>query len=199
MDLDTTDYTVWVFDLDDTLYPETQYISQAYTEIAQKIARRSDHDEQEMANFLLDEFRLGKRHALFDRFLNQFHLDVSVKQEMLHLLRTIKVTEPLVLYPGMKQLLNTLIIQKKQRYIITNGNVEQQKNKVEQLGIESLFDGIIYANEFSPKPNTASWEVLSTKFQLKRSDAVYIGDSESDRTFADRCKIAFIEATTFLK
>jgi HAD superfamily hydrolase (TIGR01549 family) len=147
----------------------------------------------------LDEFRLGKRHELFDRFLNQFHLDGSVKQEMLHLLRTFRVSEPLVLYPGMKRLIDTLIIQKKQRYIITNGNVEQQKNKVEQLGIESLFDGIIYANEFSPKPNTASWEVLRAKFQLNRSETVYVGDSESDRTFADRCDIAFIEAGYFLK
>ncbi|MBK7636811.1 MAG: HAD hydrolase-like protein [Saprospiraceae bacterium] len=68
--------------------------------------------------------------------------------------------------------------------VITNGNVIQQKNKINSINWHGLKSKInfIFANEHAPKPDPSSFNFVKEQINFKM--AVYIGDSLSDEEFA---------------
>jgi HAD superfamily hydrolase (TIGR01549 family) len=83
--------------------------------------------------------------------------------------------------------------------VITNGNPQQQKNKIKQINWQGLDSKIrfILANEFIPKPNPGSFKETNIK-QTELSQTVYIGDSNTDEEFAANIGIAFIHINLVL-
>lgn len=65
--------------------------------------------------------------------------------------------------------------------MITDGRPEDQRAKIQALGIEPLFDEIIITDELGGieyrKPNTAAFELMHEKFNVPYEKMVYIGDN----------------------
>ena len=74
------DYTLVVFDLDDTLYQETDYLFSAYQEIEKFISKILDFPYEKVSGFLQRTFESRGRDGLFDLFLDHFNVkDTSIK------------------------------------------------------------------------------------------------------------------------
>jgi len=81
---------------------------------------------------------------------------------------------------GAEHLLNALKKQKIKLGLVTNGNVETQRNKVRLLGIEKYFDTIVYARELvkeNEKPNSAVYRVTLEALRCKPEETICIGDN----------------------
>lgn len=188
----TKGYKNWIFDLDDTLYPEIDYIKPAYFRLSKEIEQRNGIPVESSYNFLLDEFIRGNRHKLFDRFITSFGLNSSSMEYMLSILRSVTIENGLQMYPHMIDFIEKLKEKEVTCFVVTNGNVEQQRNKINHLGIARHFAEIVYANNLTPKPDPASWYFLKRKFNLNESESVYVGDAQSDELFAVNSGIRFI-------
>ncbi len=126
-------FNYFIFDLDDTLYPEIEDLRIAYFKIATLIELKGGISKESIFNYLLLEFEHNGREKLFDRLINQFQIKAIHISEMLQILRTCSYNTKIHLFPKMERLLKRVISQDKKVFVLTNGNVEQQKNKVSQI------------------------------------------------------------------
>lgn len=187
-------YKVIVFDLDNTLYDENEYLFAAYADIGCYVARKTGGNAFEYEAFLIHTFQKEGRYNLFDKFICNFCLtEIITKKELLNILRSNDNT--LHVYKSLKMLLNDLLQKEQYKvYILTNGNVLQQRNKIEHLDISDLLPNIkvIYADEYIPKPSPfCLYEIIKNE-KINTRDIVFIGDSKADEEAAKAAKIDYI-------
>lgn len=153
-----------VFDLDDTLVKEIDYLKSAFKAIAVKV----DSTNDSLFNQML--FWYQNKENVFQNIESHYGFSVNeLKQQY----RT-HVPE-FIQYKGVSELL--LRFKEKGCFIglITDGYSLTQRNKLKALGIEELFDLIVISEEFgSEKPNENNYKVFH---QLATKDYYYIGDN----------------------
>lgn len=162
-----------IFDMDDTLYGEKEYVRSGYEKIAQAIP------QVENAGKKLWKLFEEKKPAI-DELLKQEGLESEeVKKACLHAYR---YQEPDIhLYPGVEQMLKDLKAEGYLLGIITDGRPEGQRAKIKALGLEALVDQIIVTDEFGGaeyrKPNPLAFETMSEKLGVEYSQMCYVGDN----------------------
>lgn len=153
-----------VFDLDDTLALEIDFLHSAFREIAQSV----DPHNPNLFDFLLDAYT---------RKDNPFARLVALYPEntVVDLLYRYRNHYPVYPKNRCKQLLEKLKENSCVLGLITDGYSITQRNKLKALGIEQLFDLLIISEEFgSSKPNLANFEVFH---QFASDQYYYIGDN----------------------
>jgi putative hydrolase of the HAD superfamily len=161
------DIDVVIFDLDDTLYSEKQYVRSGYGKIAEFL------DKKELASVMWSIFERGGQ--AIDEALKSVDL-LDKKAEALRIYRGQK--PDIELYPGVRELLER-IQEKKKIGIITDGRPEGQRAKLEALKIQ--VDKIIITDELGGmefrKPNEKAFRIMQEFFQVPFKQMVYIGDN----------------------
>lgn len=163
---------VVVFDMDDTLYSEKEYVRSGYAAIAKFFPQIHDAE-----NKLWSLFEAGV--PAIDVFLkNEGLYSDEMKQQCLYAYR---FHQPKIhLYPGVHEMLCSL----KERYrlgLITDGRPEGQRAKIQALQIEKLFDNIIVTDELGGiecrKPNTLAFQKMQEFFGTEYTQMCYVGDN----------------------
>jgi putative hydrolase of the HAD superfamily len=187
-------FTTIFIDLDDTLYPEKEYLLQAYDEIGKECAQKFNLSEDELSAFLKSSFLENGREKLLNKAVEKFNLPEESLEIMLTTMRNFAPKQQLNLFEKSEKILGELIQLNKQIIVVTNGNEIQQKNKVRHIDWKDLDRSIsfIYANTIEPKPSSKSFLLLQEKYGFKNENCVMIGDSETDKLFAHNSKIKFI-------
>jgi putative hydrolase of the HAD superfamily len=165
-----------IFDLDDTLYKEIDYLKSAYKEIALIIAEKSS-DSIIAKNIYKDlcAFYSQKKDA-FSEVIKKYALKNILKEELLNIYRNH--------YPSIKldieneNILKELKIKGYKLGLITDGRSIQQRNKMKALDIEKYFEYILISEEFgSEKPNSANFNHFVDL--LGESSFFYVADNVS--------------------
>ena len=154
-----------VFDLDDTLVPEIEYLESAFREIARFVdSGRTNLFEEMMENYRRKENVFGK---LIEQY-PQLTLDELKRRYRYHV-------PDFSAYGHIRDLLTRC---KESGYLlglITDGYAVTQRNKIESLGIESLLDLIVISEEFgSEKPSENNYSVFH---RFGTDQYYYIGDN----------------------
>lgn len=152
----------FVFDLDDTLMYEIDYLKSAYNEIALELGHENLYpqmlnwykDGTDVFEIIAHKFNI-KKSNLIQSYRN--HLpEIQLRKDTEELLRKIKANGH---YLG----------------LITDGRSVTQRNKLKALGIESIFNQIIISEEYgSAKPEARNYEAFLGNHS---SDYYYIGDN----------------------
>lgn len=169
------DKPVAIFDLDDTLYSEKEYIRSGFYEVAQY-----NPTVKEMEKKLWSAFESGKR--AIDFVLNSEGIYSKEKAEKC--LEVYRRHFPRIsLYPEAKNMLQELKENNVRLGIITDGRPEGQRAKIAALGIEDLFEKIIITDELGGtifrKPSSVAYEIMQAHFAVPYNQMVYIGDNDS--------------------
>jgi FMN phosphatase YigB (HAD superfamily) len=189
----------WIFDLDNTLFNEDIYLNQAYYQISEFIETHYGINNQKFFNELLVNRERYGRNKLFDRVLKINGLSNSLKDGFLEILRLLEPNPNLKLFNYVHGLFYKLLNKNCNIFIVTNGNVIQQKNKIHHLNIEKSYPKIkiLYANEFVPKPSPSSFIYLQDTYKIKCRTTIMVGDSENDEFYARNCNIEFLSVNYF--
>jgi phosphoglycolate phosphatase-like HAD superfamily hydrolase len=191
--IDFKRYKYVIFDLDNTIYNETAYLFHAYEEIAKQIEKDFAVESSKLSHFLKITFEKSGRKDLFNLMISEFSLPDSCLSMCLSILRNIEVPDQLEIFPVVLQFFYDSVDSSKKLFVITNGNPDQQRNKIRQINWHGMDSNIsfIFANETHPKPNPFSFQLTSIgKNELNTT--VFIGDSLSDQQFAENIGIDFI-------
>lgn len=161
-----------IFDMDDTLYSEKEYIKSGYREIS-KLFSDSAYAERKLWTL----FSEGKR--AIDEFLKQENLYSQELKEAC--LREYRLQMPNIgLYDGVKELLEKLHSIYKLG-LITDGRPEGQRAKIKALKLENYFDEIIVTDELGGpdfrKPNPKAFQIMKKKLGEEYSQMCYVGDN----------------------
>lgn len=156
-----------IFDLDDTLYSEKEYVRSGYKAVSDFLG--GGYEKQ-----LWNYFESGK--LALDELLNELGRQ-SDKEVVLNIYRAHKPT--IHLYNGVSEMIETLRNRGIKIGIITDGRPEGQRNKVQALGID--VDDIIITDELGGaqfrKPCDVSFRIMATRWRLNPADIVYVGDN----------------------
>lgn len=166
-----------VFDIDDTLYPELEYVRSGFGVVAEWLETTCELDREEtfaQLSWLFDE---GHRQDTFDAWLgNRSDLAVSVKT----LVQVFRQHEPrLDLYPNVKELLDRLGRRFKLG-LVSDGSVEVQRKKVKALGLDRMVDAIVLSDELGRdawKPSTQPFLEIVQRLRSVPEDTVYVGEN----------------------
>ena len=169
-----------VFDLDNVLYDEKDYIYAAFNSIALFLSERSSLSEDEIYSKLARD--LENKGSMYPRLFNDAMDDLGLKQhlvtEILRLYAT--VDSSIKLFPEAK---NTLMVLRRlglKLALVTNGGVRIQRNKVRLLRVEGLFDTVVYARETQfakEKPHPEAYIAALQKLGVGAEEALCVGDN----------------------
>ena len=162
-----------VFDMDDTLYGEKEYVRSGYRQIAEILPQVQNAEEK------LWKFFEAKKPAI-DELLRTEGIDSEeIKQECV---RTYRFQKPEIhLYEGVKVMIQELKRKGIKIGLITDGRPEGQRAKIEALRLEELVDEIIVTDEFGGaefrKPNPLAFETMKERLDVSYSEMCYVGDN----------------------
>lgn len=166
---------VLIFDLDDTLYDEIDYVKSGFLCVAQVLQNVDNVSER-----LYELFKQGERPI--DKLLEEEGIvSEEIKTKCLKSYRT--QVPNIALSDDVRDLLDLL---KKSGYrlgVITDGRVEGQKAKIKALGLDHFIEKIIITDELGGieyrKPNPKAFEMMRDFFDVKFEEMCYIGDNIS--------------------
>ncbi|QPG04955.1 HAD family hydrolase [Salinimonas marina] len=167
---------IYIFDLDDTLYDERQYVESGFRAVARFAEQKWGLNQDESWQSMLAILDKEGRGAVFNRWLAPFALDT--KTNIKRCLSAYRTHQPDLSMPAAHlELLHRL---PKPLYLVTDGNKVVQHNKVKALGIEALFKRVFITHRFGvqhAKPSTHCFELIKQAEGCEWQDMVYIGDN----------------------
>jgi FMN phosphatase YigB (HAD superfamily) len=192
--------TAFIFELDNVLYPEKDYLFQVYYLFASLLEYTELIDAKMATELMVSTYNNEGKNVVFDRLKEKFNLSERFRYSLSHLLNTVKLPLKLLVYENMLKMLQEVVVDRKKVFIVTNGNPEQQLNKIKQTewhGLENYLT-CYFADESVPKPEPDVIHLLIKEHNLQRRDIVMIENSETDRLCALACGIDFINIKEFL-
>lgn len=163
---------VVVFDLDDTLCKEIDYLKSAYREIAHHIAVLEETEEVVYQN-MLDNYFGGK--DVFQSLIEDYVISID-KDTLLTMYRNHQ--PDLSLEQGAKDLLDAFFQAGVVMGVITDGRSITQRNKIRALGLEKyiLPENIIISEEFGcGKPSEKGYRYFMDRYP--GAQFWYVGDN----------------------
>jgi putative hydrolase of the HAD superfamily len=166
-----------VFDLDDTLYLESDFVTSGYRAVAQFIEENYGCDYKQVFTTMMTIFVEHGRRAVFPTLLDRF-LNSSVS--LADLIDVYRRHSPKIrLFPGYFELLQRLAPQYRLG-IITDGLPEVQERKVKILKLDKVVNKIIYTWKYGPereKPHPFSFQLMLRHLDTDPVSTLFIGDN----------------------
>ncbi len=164
------DFDVFIFDLDDTLYSEKDYVKSGFNAIGKEFSFIKD-----LSQLLWNAF-INKKPAI-DYVFDELNMS-SKRDEALLIYRN--HIPNIKLYDGVREFLLKLKKNKKIG-IITDGRLEGQQAKIKALKLTKIVDKIIITDGLGGinfrKPNETAFIIIKEFFNSEYSKMCYIGDN----------------------
>lgn len=168
-----------IFDLDDTLYPERQYVSSGLQAVAEWIEQNLGIDRSTAYTELWGLFESGLRGNLFDLWLERYGFDTT--QIVPTLVQVYRDHRPHIqAYPEARDLLAQLHATGIPVGLLSDGYLETQRKKLSALGIEHYFSAIVFSDEIGRdywKPSPVPFLTLFSRLGVAPTAAVYVADN----------------------
>lgn len=165
-----------VFDIDDTLYNEIDYVKSGFKEVEKFI-----EEKYKIKNTFEDLITLFKESPknVFNRFF-ELH-DISyTNEEILNIIDIYHKHSPIInlsenVIDTLKELKNNYILA-----VVSDGNYKVQEKKCRALNLGSYFEKIILTDKLGKeywKPSKLPFEILSKDFNIDLEKMFYVGDN----------------------
>ncbi len=158
-----------IFDLDDTLYSEKEYVRSGYKAVSDYLG--GGYEEK-----LWSYFEAGK--PAIDELLKEIGR-AAEKDKLLSIYRSHK--PDIHLYPGVSEMIGDLKVKGIKVGIITDGRPEGQRAKIKELGLGNLVDHIIITDELGGieyrKPSKFAFLRMRELLDVPFEEMYYVGDN----------------------
>lgn len=167
-----------VFDLDDTLYPERDYVLSGFRAVAQWSEINLCIPQEQGYRVLCQLYASGVRGNTFNQWLHLFGVDEEHVPALVWVYRQHK--PQLCPFPEVPELLAEL----HRHYrlgLLTDGYLEVQKRKLVALGLAAFFDAILFTDKLGRehwKPSPKPFREILLRLSIKDPGcAVYVADN----------------------
>ena len=165
-----------VFDIDDTLYNEIDYVKSGYKVLSKYIEEKYHLDN--IYNKLMELFQISSKN-IFNRLFDELNVKYT-SEEISFLVEMFRNHEPDIKLS--QDIIETLNILKKnyKLAIVSDGNYNTQYLKCKSLNLNQYFDKIILTGKYGKdyeKPSRKAFDMLSDIFNVELKNMYYIGDN----------------------
>lgn len=168
-----------IFDLDDTLYSERQYIDSGYHHIAKIISNKIGIKEDAIYKIMVDLFNKDSSYV-FNRLYDKLEIPY-LESEIIKLVDAYRNHKPqIIFYDDVIPCINSMKEIGIKSGIISDGHINSQKNKIEALHADKYFNKIILTDELGReywKPHPKAFEIMQAAMDIEYDEMMYIGDN----------------------
>jgi putative hydrolase of the HAD superfamily len=167
----------WVFDLDDTLYPEREYVRSGFRALGEWAERRFSLSQVIVQAKLESLFDAGFQNDAFQWWLSEQNLPESLLPEMVKMYR--EHTPEIAFYTDAEAVLENL----KPHFrlgLVTEGRRTAQEAKIRALGVERWIKAVVILGEEDRgvwKPNREPFDRILGMLSIEGGEAAYVGDN----------------------
>lgn len=177
-----------IFDLDDTLYLERDYVLSGFDFISDVFSKKYQINKTNISEYLFFTFTNEGRERIFNKLYEYFNIDYN-EQDIRFLVESYRNHQPKISLSIQYQSLLNEIKEKFHIALVTDGSPIIQKNKVRALGLDNIFDFIVYCWEIdAPKPSVKGFELAMSHFKCTNKETLIIGDNPEHDVVA-ACKL----------
>lgn len=194
------DKQAFIFEIDDVLYPEKDYLLQVYYLFAQFIEYAEQISSVEIIKGMQRTYALGGSEGIFEKTAEQFNIPLKYKVNFDLLFLSARLPLKLLMFNEMLNFLQEIIVERKQIFIFTNGDPMMQLNKIKQMewhGLESYL-AVYFAAETALKPAADGIQEILEKHNLKKEDLLLMGKVKSDEECAANAGIEYLNVDKLL-
>ena len=169
---------ILVFDLDDTLYDEKQFVYSGFFEVENWISEMSQTSSNIIYESMVKDLSVNGRGEVFNNALKiYFH---KTKKNIKKCISIYRLHKPRISLE--KDVVNLLIELGKtyELYIVTDGNKIVQNNKIKSLDVEKYIKKAFITYRYglkASKPSLKCFEIIKNIEKINWQELVYIGDN----------------------
>jgi len=171
-----------VFDLDDTLYPESEFVLSGFRAVAAWGYRKLGIDAEKGFSQLRVLFDQGVRGNTFDLWLEQNGFGARAKDIVPQLVEVYRQHWPQIQpFPEVHQVLAHLR-ETCSLGLVSDGYLVVQERKLQVLGLAHFFDAVVFSDRLGPeawKPSARPFEEVLSLLGVGPQEAAYVGDNPS--------------------
>jgi putative hydrolase of the HAD superfamily len=171
---DLTHIDVWVFDLDNTLYPiESEYMLLIEGRMTDFVMRQTGLDRDEAR--ALQKSYFHEHGTTLAGLMANHGVDPKAFLDEVHEVSLDRLTPDLELRAALERLPG-------RRLVFTNGGALHAERVLDHLLLNDLFEDTFHleAADFVPKPNIATYQSLVTRHGVDPERAAFFEDSEKN-------------------
>jgi putative hydrolase of the HAD superfamily len=176
-----SDLRAVILDLDNTLYPEEQFVTGGFRAVAAFFAPHLDVTPDELLARMMDLLRAHGRGQVFNLLLAERNMDSAAwLPTLLHVYRSHQPA--LSLFPETASLLRDLKSRGLKLGLVTDGLASVQRRKISALALEPFMDAVVCTGELGhgqAKPSPIPFQVALNLLNVPAEQAVYVADDIS--------------------
>ena len=165
---------VIVFDLDDTLYDEIEFVKSGFLEVSRYLG------DEKYYNFMFEEFSKNGSGKIFNKLIEEFKLEVNINK----LIEIYRFHRPNIKLP--KESIEILEWSKnKKTALISDGHYITQQNKFFALNLDRYIKYPIFTDFYhTKKPELKPFKMVMDKYPNEKY--IYISDNPKKDFFAPK-------------
>lgn len=191
----------FVFELDDVLFPVKDYDLQVYFLFASFLEYQEAYPPaSDVVEFMKKVYENHGPDRIFEKAREVFAFDEKYRENFERLKHEAKLPLKLLLYANVLALLQDMVVDRKQIFIVTAGNPLQQLNKIKHTewhGLEQFLK-VYFSDEILAKPNPDTLHHLMVDNRLNNADLLLFGNNITDKVFAESAGIDYIDIAEFI-
>lgn len=167
-----------IFDLDDTLYPEREYVLSGFRAIAAWAEQHANIPADAGYERLRQLFEEGVRGDTINRWLESY--GIASESLVSQLVQVYRQHQPaLTPFSGVPELLESLR-DGYQLGLVSDGYLSVQKSKFAGLNLANFFDAVVFSDAWGRaawKPSTKPFEEVLRRLGPHITESVYVADN----------------------
>lgn len=167
-----------VFDLDDSLYPERQYVTSGMRAVSAWLEQRLRFPEERTFRELCALVDTAERGQTFNRWAELYELDPRIW--VVRMVQVYRCHSPQIRpYPEVNAVLQRLAARCRLG-LVSDGYREAQHRKWAALKLDQYFQAVVFSDDLgreSWKPSPLPFRTALEKLAARAEQAVYVGDN----------------------
>lgn len=194
------DKQAFVFELDNVIYPEKDYLLQVYYLFAQFIEYGEQLDASGIVKYMQEQYLADGPENLFEKTAAEFKIPEKYKVNYDLVMQNAKLPLKLLIYNKVLTYLQEIVAAGKQVFLFVDGDSLMQLNKIRQVEWNGLEKNLIvyFSEESEPKPSTKGIEMILERHTLKPEQMVMIGNETADQECAAKAKMEYLPVSLIL-
>jgi len=184
----------FVFELDDVLFPQQDYILQVYYLFANFLEyTETAPPAKDLVEFLKKAYLAHGEEGIFDRAAAVFGIDEKYRENFNRLHATAQLPLKLLLYPESLELLKAILTDGKFIFILTKGNPLMQLNKLKHIdwhGLDKKLKVYFY-DEIALLNTVLPIDFIIKENKLNAQEVLLIGKDNEEEIDAIKSNIAY--------
>ncbi len=167
------------FDLDDTLYPEEQYVRSGFRAVARALHERWGADEDEAFEAMWESLERDGRGRQFDAVVER--LGLARRQSVRELVSVYRHHRPAIELPDESRAVLEAL-RPRPLYVVTDGHKVVQQSKLDALGLAPHLRHAYVTHRYgihNRKPSVRVFELMMRRERCTAGEIVYVGDDPS--------------------